>query len=187
MALQRLPNEAEVLAQIATGDERAFATLFYAYHGQLGEFVHLLVHDRESTAEIIQEVFAKVWLNRESLPLVNKFDAYLFILCRNHTLNFIRKQVADRERYDIYIREVEEVGEWDEGDVKEDPFELLERAVQQLPPQQQRVFTLRQQGMKNPEISRLMNLSLESVKKYQHLAVKSIKNLVQLGVLLFWC
>src|SRR3546814_5192714 len=85
MALHRLSNETEILARIANGDEKAFAALFHAYHNQLGEFVQLLTHDRESTAEIVQEVFAKVWVNRESLPLVNKFDGYLFIRSEEHT------------------------------------------------------------------------------------------------------
>jgi len=181
MALHRLHNEEEVLAGVASGDEMAFTKLFHAYHVQIGEFVQLLTHDLDATAEIVQEVFTKVWINRESLPLVNKFDAYLFILCRNHTLNYIRKRAAERERHAVYLREVDETVELE--DTPYDPHELVERAVQLLPPQQQRVFILRQRGMKNPEISQLMNLSLESVKKYQHLAIKSIKNFVQLETL----
>lgn len=189
MALHRLNNEEEVLAGVAGGDEMAFTKLFHAYHVQIGEFVQLLTHDLDSTAEIVQEVFAKVWINRESLPMVNRFDSYLFILCRNHTLNYIRKRAAERKKHEVYLLEVDETLELMPEDTPYDSHELVERAVQLLPPQQQRVFILRQQGMKNPEISQLMNLSLESVKKYQHLAIKSIKNFVQLGmwvVLVIW-
>ncbi|MFB2117764.1 sigma-70 family RNA polymerase sigma factor [Parapedobacter sp. 2B3] len=184
MALQRLNNETEVLAHIAKGDEMAFATLFRAYHNQLSEFVQLLTRDRDSTAEIVQEVFAKVWINRESLPMVNNFDAYLFILCRNHTLNHIRKWVVERERQEAYLREVEWVEPWEKEEISYDPHELVERAVRQLPPQQQRVFSLRQQGYRNPEISRQMNLSIDSVKKYQHLALKFISEFVKAEVVI---
>src|SRR3546814_12220383 len=73
-----------------------------------------------------------------SRPLVNKFDGYLFILCRNHTLNYIRKQVVERERYETYIRAVDQTVEWGEEDTLSDPHELVERAVKLLPPQQDR-------------------------------------------------
>ena len=94
MALHRLHNETEILAGIARGDEGAFTELFYAYYNQLGEFVYSLVRDKEATAEIMQEIFTKIWINRASLPAVRNFDAYLFISCRNHTLNHIRQLIS---------------------------------------------------------------------------------------------
>ncbi len=186
MALQRLTNEAELLDGVAKGDERAFGQLFHGYYNQLGEFVQLLTHDRECTLEIIQEVFAKIWINRESLPMVQKFDAYLFILCRNHTLNHIRRRAVEREKFDVYLREMgweegsEVMGETGTGQLS---YELLERAVQMLPPQQQKVLSLRLQGLKNPEISKQLNLPIDSVKKYQYLAKRFVSELVKTGII----
>ncbi|WP_257669717.1 sigma-70 family RNA polymerase sigma factor [Parapedobacter tibetensis] len=186
MTLRKLANEEEVLEKIAGGDERAFTEMFHAYYNQLGEFVQLIIHDLDATAEIVQEVFEKIWINRESLPSVRSFDAYLFILCRNHTLSHIRKQVAERKKYETYVRETDWIEDRVEEDTPQNPHELVERALQNLPPQQQRVFIFRQQGLKNPEISQRMNLSIESVKKYQHLAIKSIKEFVRWATLIFF-
>lgn len=185
MAIRKLHNEAALLHRISTGDERAFAILFHGYHNQLGEFVQLLTRDLDATAEIVQEVFTKVWINRESLPLVKKFDAYLFILCRNHTLNYIRWQVAERERRQAFLNDTalrESMAK--DGEEIKDYHALVEKALQSLPPQQQQVFVLRLRGLKNPEISQQMNLSLESVKKYQHLAMKSIREFMQLEAII---
>jgi len=184
VAIKKLHNEAALLRRISTGDERAFAELFRGYYNQLGEFVQLITRDLEATAEIVQEIFTKVWINRESLPLVKKFDAYLFILCRNHTLNHIRRQVAEREKQRAFLNDTV-LMEPALKDVEEakDYHALVEKALQSLPPRQQQVFVLRLQGLKNPEISRQMNLSLESVKKYQHLAMKSIKEFMQVETL----
>ncbi|MFC3198864.1 sigma-70 family RNA polymerase sigma factor [Parapedobacter deserti] len=182
MALHRIHNEAEILGGVAKGDEKAFAELFYAYYNQLGEFIFSLTHDTDAAAEIVQEVFAKVWINRESFPLIKSFDAYLFILCRNHTLNYLRRLAAERKKYAAYLREADTVEEATEITVRQDAHELVERAVQLLPPQQKEVFILRQKGLKNPEISRQMNLSVESVKKYQHLAMKFVSEFVRAKV-----
>ncbi|WP_028296119.1 RNA polymerase sigma factor [Olivibacter sitiensis] len=185
MAFNSLPNQAELLSRIATGDERAFAALFRAYFNQVGEFVQLLTNSTETTQEIVQEVFAKIWVNRESLTHVKRFNAYLFIITRNHTLNHIRELVAERKMRKAYVNEIDAIeapSVFISSETK-DYHQLIENAVQSLPPQQQKVFILRQQGLKNIEISERMNLSIESVKKYQHLAMKSVSEFVRMEVL----
>jgi len=178
MALQRKPNEAELLERIARGEELAFSELFYAYYNQVSEFVQLLTHSEVITAEIVQDVFTKIWVDRASLVTIRRFDAYLFVLTRNHTLNHIRRVAAERKRKDEYIRHVEADLNSRETE-REAYFQLIDRAVQLLPPQQQKVFALRRRGIKNPEIAQQMQLSIESVKKYQHLAMKFIVEFVK--------
>lgn len=179
MALIKLQNETDLVKRVANGDEKAFAKLFYAYYNQIGEFVQGLTQDHEVTEEIVQEVFTKIWIDRESLRQVKRFNAYLFIICRNHTLNHIRRIVAERSKKEAYLSEVETIQQIVEIKGTSDQYELIDQAVKLLPPQQQQVFTLRRQGLKNPEISERMNLSIESVKKYQHLAVKFISEFVK--------
>src|SRR5690606_4802207 len=171
-------NEAELLEKIAIGDEQVFAELFYAYYNQIGEFVQLLTNSIAVTEEILQDVFTKIWLDRAKLPQINRFDAYLFILCRNHTLNHIRRMATERRRQEEFARQMEKEA-MTEDTGKEDYFELVDRAVQLLPPHQQKVFSLRRSGFKNPEIAQQMRLSLESVKKYQHLPMKFIVDFVK--------
>lgn len=178
MALRRKPNEAELLKKITGGDEQAFSELFYAYYNQIGEFVQLLTNSIAVTEEILQDVFTKIWLDRAALPQISRFDAYLFILCRNHTLNHIRKIAAERRKQEEFLRQVEtDAGAVDHEDV--DYSKLVDRAVELLPPQQQKVFALRRNGFKNPEIAQQMRLSIESVKKYQHLAMKFVTEFVK--------
>lgn len=179
MALNRLYNETDILKKVANGEEKAFAKLFYTYYNQIGEFIQGLTQDHEVTEEIVQEVFTKIWIDRKALRQVKRFDAYLFILCRNHTLNHIRKLVAERGKKEAYLSEVDTVQQAVEIKTTRDRYELIDQAVRLLPPQQQKVFVLRRQGLKNPEISQQMNLSIESVKKYQHLAVKFISEFVK--------
>lgn len=179
MALQRKPNEAELLGRIATGDELAFSELFYAYYNQIGEFVQLLTHSEAVTEEIVQDVFTKIWVDRSSLVNVRRFEAYLFVLSRNHTLNHIRRLATERRRKDEYARQLETDLSARETVHGEEYFQLIDRAVQLLPPQQQKVFALRRNGVKNPEIAQQMRLSVESVKKYQHLAMKFIVEFVK--------
>jgi RNA polymerase sigma-70 factor (family 1) len=183
VALKPIHNEFKLLNEIAKGSEKAFAELFYAYHNQLGEFVLMLTNSYEMTEEIIQDVFVKVWLNREALTGIDKFTSYLFILTRNYTLNCIRKMVNDRKSKDQYdtlqLADAENLCTEVEWETDQDYQGLIDKAIAQLPPQQQKVFLLRQKGLKNPEIAKQINVSPQSVKKYQQWALKYVADFVK--------
>lgn len=183
LGIRAVHNERELLKEVVLGREKAFAKLFYAYHNQLGEYVLLLTNSEEMTEEIVQDVFVKIWLNREVLLKVDNFTSYLFILTRNYTLNCIRKLVRDRTHQEQYGKELlteelntaETEGRFTDGEYQS----MINRAIAQLPPQQQKVFMLRQKGLKNPEIAKQMNISTDSVKKYQQWALKSVTEFVK--------
>lgn len=183
MALRPLHHEKELLARVAGGDEAAFTELFYGYHNQLAGYVQLLTASKELSQEIVQDVFVKVWMNREALQKLHSFSSYLFIITRNYTLNCIRKTARIQGLVDTYDIDLlkDELEDFQERSLLDDPeyIALVERAVAQLPQQQQRVFRLRQQGLKNPVIASQMEISVDSVKKYQQLAVKAVAEFVK--------
>jgi RNA polymerase sigma-70 factor (family 1) len=181
LAIRAIINERELLEGVGKGNEDAFAQLFYAYHNQLGEYVFTLTSSEQMTEEIVQDVFVKVWMNREMLLTIDKFTSYLFILTRNYTLNCIRKLVRERKLQEDYgkLLSVENLEEGFSLINDPDYQSLIERAVAQLPPQQQKVFMLRQQGLKNPEIAKQMAISPDSVKKYQQWALKTVAEFVK--------
>jgi RNA polymerase sigma-70 factor (family 1) len=182
LAITAVNNERKLLLEIVEGNEAAFAELFFAYHNQLGEYVLMLTDSDEMTEEIVQDVFVKVWMNREALLTINKFTSYLFILTRNYTLNCIRKRVKERKQQENYSQLVltdRFLAVDDELILDPDYQALVDRAVAQLPPQQQKVFILRQQGLKNPEIAEKMEISTDSVKKYQQWALKAVSEFVK--------
>ncbi|SMC66412.1 RNA polymerase sigma factor [Pedobacter nyackensis] len=182
MAIRTVKNERELLLKVEQGDETAFAELFFAYHNQLGQYVLMLTGSEEMTEEIVQDVFVKVWMNRAALLTINKFTSYLFILTRNYTLNCIRKRLNERKQQENYNQSVLTdpiLSEEDELILDPDYQSLVDKAVAQLPPQQQKVFILRQQGLKNPQIAEKMEISTDSVKKYQQWALKAVSEFVK--------
>lgn len=181
MLLSKVQNEHILLQRIAMDDEQAFRELFIFYHHEIGSFIHSLLHDRETTLEIVQDIFVKVWLNRTRLLEIDNFTAYLFITTRNHVLNKIRQSLREKEKHTSYLqsaRILESIAPEEPHNIEE-RYQLLEKAVNNLPPQQQKVFTLRQQGLKNPEIAKVLNISTVSVAKYQQLALRFINDYVK--------
>lgn len=189
MGLKPLNNEFYLLNRIAQNDEIAFEEIFMAYHQQIGEYVYLLTNSQAHTEDIVQEVFMKVWLSREKLSEIANFSGYLFILTRNHTLNCLRQIEQERKRYEDYTEvctNQENMGQYsqNQGDDYLSRVVLVNKAIARLPLQQQKVFTLRLQGLKNPEIATQMQISTDSVKKYQQWALKSVSGFVKNNTML---
>jgi len=178
LAIIKVNNEFELLKKVSDGDEKAFSELFLAYHHQLGEYIFLFTHSKEITEEVVQDVFVKIWQNRRKIILIENFTGYLFIITKNLILNKIRKSATDtklRLRYDEDVVKNEFVLNVDETEFENEMQILLDKALNALPTQQKVVFSMRINGVKNPEIASLLNISVDSVKKYQQLALRSIK------------
>lgn len=173
-------DEISLLRRVAAGEEDAFSKLFDHYQQQISGFVFSIVGSKELTQEIVQDIFIKVWQRRTDLLEIRKFDSYLFVLSKNHTLNCIRKikrEDIKATKYNNLMPDVEQ----EQSDIENDDyFQLIEKATSQLPSQQQRVFRLRMEGLKNQEIAAQLMISPDSVKKYQQLALKSVSAFVKM-------
>lgn len=188
MSLNPILNEVFLLRKVAAGDEDAFSKLFDAYQQQVSGFVFSIIGSKELTQEIVQDIFIKIWQKRGELLEIQKFDAYLFVLSKNYTLNCIRKIQREQKKATAYSTLLPDL-EKEQSEIDNDDYlQLIEKATAELPPQQQRVFRLRMEGLKNHEIAAQLMISPDSVKKYQQLALKSVATFVKmhLSYLALW-
>lgn len=173
-------KEKELLQAVTKGDKKAFEELFYAYHNQLGEYVLSLTASADMAQEIVQDVFVKIWMNRDCLDTLANFSSWLFILTRNYTLNCMRRNSSERKKKEAFeLYALADDGGENSPPIPTDYEQLIGRAVAQLPPRQQKVFTLKQAGHKNSEIAAQLGISPQSVKKYQQWALKAVTDFVK--------
>lgn len=180
MSEKGLNNESELLSGIARGDERAFRQLMLTYQPLLLTYVYQLTRSESAAEEIVQDVFLKIWMGREALEGVQKFKNYLFIVCRNYALDQLRKIARERELASRWESEQEFTGQAAPADTDEAIFTLLDEAVNNLPPQQQKIYLMaRRQGLAHAEIARQTGLSVLTVKKYMKLAIAAITEFIK--------
>lgn len=72
-------DEKWLLQKVAEGNETAFRELFHRYANLLGTFVLRLTRSQVQTEEIVQDVFLKIWLNREALAEFS-YSKFSFLL-----------------------------------------------------------------------------------------------------------
>lgn len=168
-------SENDLLQQIALGHESAFRELVNRYADILHTYLFKLTGSKVITEELVQDIFVKIWLSRETLGRVRNIRNYLLVLARNDAFNVLRKIAREnlkKEKWE-YLNSSGTFRE--EGENYELHLNLIEEAIHQLPAQQQKVWILsRREGKKYNEIAGEMNLSRETVKKYLQYATAAI-------------
>ena len=180
-------KETELLKDIAAGNSKAFRALYSQWEPTLSSFIFQVTRSKIITAEIIQDVFLKIWMARESLVDVKDFKAYLFVISKNRAINALKKSLADLERMKKYVSEVPFNEQSVEDDNDQLPFTLIDEAIDQLSPRQKEIFLLhRYERYSYREIAEQLGIGKESVKTHLSLAIKSIKNHIETKITLIF-
>lgn len=182
--MENSSEDRKLLVSIAGGNELAFRKLYADWQPQLSTFIFQITKSKEITAEIVQDVFLKIWMTRENLTAVDNFKAYLFVVSRNQALNAFRKAVNEWRRFEN-VNDMSQL-EQKANTEAEDPYlSLIDAAIDQLSPRQKEVYLLhRHQKLSYQEIADQLGIGKESVKTHIELAVKSIKRYLSARVTL---
>jgi RNA polymerase sigma-70 factor (family 1) len=174
-------DEKALLAQMAAGDGDAFGSLFRAYEEPIRVFVQRFVKSPQLAEDLSQEVFLKIWQQRERLAGLQSFRAFLFIVARNHTINTLRSashsQVAMGE---ISRHALPPSNATEDRVLLRDYMDYLQQQIAKLPPRAREVFRLcREQQLSYDEVARELGISRHSVKSHMVLSMKLLKASVE--------
>lgn len=177
MAIKPLQDEPEILAKVADGDQGAFTALFKHYQGFVFSFSKRITSTDENAGEVVQDIFLKLWLNREKLSGIENFGAYLNRIVRNHSLNIVRREL---QLYKTASQFKDSYSEMDNSTVMQldlnETRDILNNAIAELSPQQRTVYELcHMQGLKYEEAAVKMNISPQTVNSYMKDALKKIR------------
>lgn len=89
-------SDNDLLMRIREGDRHAFRELYLLYTPVLYSFIKSLCNDEALCEDIVQEVFIKLWDNREKAIDIQQVKPYLLKAAKNRFLNELRKQHNER-------------------------------------------------------------------------------------------
>jgi len=168
-----LENETELLQQAANGDANAFALLYSHYRSLVYRFIYKYLKSPQLTDDLTQEIFLKVWENKEALTDRQAFKSYLFTISRNHTLNFLKRASIDSTAKSVIINSYSPSDSLEEELQTKDYLAYLQSILVTLSPQSREVFRLCRQEYKTyDEAAEILGISRSAVKKHM---IKSMK------------
>ncbi|OYD44149.1 hypothetical protein CHU00_18350 [Sphingobacterium cellulitidis] len=170
-------SEENLLYRLKSGDMKAFESLYELYSSVIYNNIFRLIKNRTVSEDLLQDVFIKIWENREKIDPKQSFVAYLFICSRNIAFNFKRRLKLEitsslNSNYSLVLH-TNAVDDWLE---KKEVEQYIERIINELPEQRQRVFRLAKlDGKKYQEIADDLGISISTVKDHLVKANKFVK------------
>lgn len=175
--------ETDPIKSISNDDRGAFNSQVSKYYGALNAFVLHFIRDTKAAEDIVQDVFANLWINRHKVDLGVPLKNYLYVATRNLTYNYIRSHKRGRDK-------LKNVG-FDEQDadlfmIEEEVDRILNEALAQLPPRNAEVIRMSLAGTKQQEIADQLGISLATVKSLKSASIKMLKEIIgPMAVMLF--
>src|SRR5450755_4971989 len=169
--------------QTLSGDQHAFETLVLRYSTPLFNFICRFLGDYDQACDVLQQVFMRFYTTLPRLGTGEPFKPWLFQVARNCCVDELRR----RRRYAIQFSQLEM--ENSEGELsflneipdsnplpedlaeRHDLQQVLNRAIQSLPPKFRAVVLLRYTSQLSfSEIGRTLNMPEATAKTYFHRA-----------------
>ncbi|WEK34357.1 MAG: sigma-70 family RNA polymerase sigma factor [Candidatus Pseudobacter hemicellulosilyticus] len=164
-----------LLERLAAGDIAAFKALFRRYQPVLQRYLHPF-KSVEDPEEIIQDIFLKLWIKRESLRAVRSFEQYLFRMARNRVLDLHKSHKARSRRETAQAANPAITGAAQELEYKEF-YRYALQAIARLPERQRQIYELNVfQDLSLDEIAAQLGLSKSVVIKQLYLANRTVRS-----------
>ena len=170
----------KLLEQLGQGNHHAFTLLFDQYKHQVYSKALLFTSSTNIAEEIVQDVFLQIWKSREKVAVVTDLDAYLFIITKNAVYRWLHAQAQQEKKHRAWQEQTDTAKPDDNvlsAILEKDYNNLLQKAILQLPPQQQQVYLLiRQEGLSRLEVANRLGLQPETVKRHLSIATRTIRS-----------
>lgn len=153
-----------------------FEVLFKNHHRELVNLAFNLLRDKDAAKDVVQEVFLKLWKNKDSLEFGTQIHHYLFRATAHTAMNALRFQkkivrmddapvvdtlMASEHRHEIAYTELE---------IK------VRDAIDRLPPKCRAIYMMsRHEGLKYQEIADTLELSLKTVENQMGIALEKLR------------
>ena len=173
-------NERKYLCAFIQGDRKALTYLYNKYYVQVFHFASLYVRDEDEVKDIAQEVFLRVWENRNKLDPDSDFNNYLFIVTRNYIFN-LKRRIKNQYTFMISLDALANYSSsMGNNDMEAKELRMVvDLCVKSLPRRQKEVFTLsREKSFTNKEISQKLNISIKTVENHMTKALSTIRDAI---------
>ena len=179
-------NAEKIIQRLKKDDKSAVDELFGYYYPRLYHFSKSILKIETEIDDILQEVFVKIWLNRQKISSAETFNAYIFTITKNEVLNLIRSKLKHHTfKEELYLRSVAEEYQTQNHLEYNEIKIAIDRLVEDLPEKRKQVFILsRTEGLSNKEIALQLNISEKTIEDHITHAIKHIKSsLKDMGII----
>lgn len=173
-------GDSDIVRRIREGDTGQFESLFRSSYVSLVRYAKTLLKDHDTSEEIVQDLFFRLWKDKEKLQIESSLNGYLFRAVHNLCLHHIdHKRVIEKYAREATLNEPEN---------NENPDDILNyselqvriaRIIERLPEKCGRIFCMnRFEGLKYSEIADKLSISVKTVEANMGRALKEFRKVL---------
>jgi len=173
----------KIIGQVLNGNRNAYALLVDEYKDRVYSLALGIVRNRELAEEIAQDAFVKAFGSLKKFRKEAGFSTWIYRITYNTAISELRKkkktsQVAEEQFENLASTQANEA--LAEADEKEARLEMIEKAVKELPPEEQLMVTLYYLEENSvQQISKVTGFSASNVKVKLFRLRKKLRQLVE--------
>ncbi len=170
-------GDTDIIRRIRQGDVGQFESLFRSSYVSLVRYAGTIIKDHDTAEEIVQDLFFRLWKDRDKLQIESSLNGYLYRAVHNRCLHYIEhERVVSR-----YVNEISA----GQSESAESPTDILHYKelqakialiIEMLPERCGRIFCMnRFEGLKYNEIAERLSVSIKTVEANMGRALKEFR------------
>lgn len=177
----------QFLHEINTKKVNAWKHLYADYYSPLCCYALKILKDKEQSADVVQNVMLKLWEKKVYFKDMPSFHNYLYKSVYHNCLKILRDK--DVEKHYITRQEQEEPSghpEYFASVIEEEVIKKLRSVIAQMPGKRREVMLLCLEGKRVEEISEILQISVNTVKKHKKEAYQYVRKVIRPDILLLF-
>ena len=160
------PSDKELMELIQAGDDRAFRELVTRFQDRLMNFVGRIVKERETSEEIVQETFLRIFSQKMSYTPQYAVSTWIYTIALNLSRSELRKRKLRKFLSLDFLKEESDLELADSTIQKMDGLgPVLQQAIEKLPQEYKTAFILCDiQRLPYQQIAEVMRVPVGTVK-----------------------
>jgi RNA polymerase sigma-70 factor (family 1) len=183
--------ENKLLKEFRRGDHASFKKIFGFYSKPLFQFSLSYLKSNEAAEDVVQEVFLKIWNNKEKIKAGTSFQSYLFTIALNSVRKHFNKLSRINElKHEILLDFSSQIPEFDDRGDYQELIDKLQELIERMPDKRRQVFIKKKIEEKSlTEIAEELHIDTKTVEYHITQAMKFLRqefeNLQVKGLIFF--
>lgn len=158
-------TDAELCELLQKGSQKAFLEIYDRYKERLYQYAYRKISDPRDVEDLLQELFVRLWEQREFIHIDANLPGYLYIALRNSIFNYYIREKRQSEFMRSLSMYMEEWADDVDYTVRENELSsVIQQEIDRLPPKMREVFLLhRNAEMTYQEIAEKTGTSVHTV------------------------
>lgn len=170
-------DEFTLLQEVAAGNTAAFRVIYEHYSPPVCSFIRKYLRSRELSDDICQNVFIKIWEQREQLAGVSEFGAWAFTIAKRQCIDFLKRASREETAMSMILSAYQgEANQCENMLHTREYLQFIEGVLNRMPPRTVEVFRLcRQQSKTYDEAAEELGITRDAIKKHMVRSMRILK------------